>query len=238
MTIDFIKKVYSYYFDGIEKQIVNEWTHPQLFDNSSPFDKIQWEIININKIIRNRYNNFFREIIKWFLKENNIKQINNDLSDFTFIDKNDIVYFVLVEQKYNINHIDDQIDDDGLYYSFEQGYQELLAKYDKNQIISILWFLDDMNVDIHTKYLTKLNYLKENRLIHKYKIYYQNQLFNELGLTKQWIEFFNLILEHNRYINNNDLIWKPLNMYITTDSSARKYIRDEWKQIKLKLGYK
>lgn len=203
---EFIKKLNDTLFEGssadLFKKIVNSPDrYVGLFRPTKPKTKL---IQNITQSHEIKFGDALESIFEEYFKFLGFEMLNTRLSSIETKDNKDydidqlfrkenIIY--LIEQKVRDDH--DSTKKVGQFNNFEAKYFEVSNKYEGNEVIPIMWFIDD------TLKKNKNYYLQQMEDMAKFygcspKLYYGEEIFNNHkdGIKDFPIEMWNEIIEY------------------------------------------
>ena len=207
----FVNILYVYLFEGcskvlLEKLVINSDWFVGFFRPTKPKTKLIQNITQSHEIkfgdaLENIFEDYFRKLGFEILPKRLSEQETSDNKVYSIdqlFKKNNMIY--LIEQKIRDDH--DSTKKVGQFSNFEKKYYEVSKQYSSNEVIPIMWFIDDSLRKNKNYYINEMNRMAEDYGCSP-KLYYGAELFskNEEGMQDIPYEMWN---EINEYL----MLWK------------------------------
>ena len=207
------------YFD--KKAIQNK---EKLFDDFyhvplSTKDLISGTIFNTCNI---RYGDFLEEIINEFLKENGaiISLEDKQKGNYDLLFKIDDILYV-GEIKIRDNH--DSTKKQGQISNLTKKASLQKEKNPNFKVMAIFFFIDPNEKKNGKFYLEELNSCIDKHLFDDAKVFYGDEIFDELRLTNEWNKLKNDIIDLNINLKNKNYIFIIISNYLKEKYDEKKY---------------
>lgn len=207
------------YFD--KKVIQNK---EKLFDDFyhvplSTKDLISGTIFNTCNI---RYGDFLEEIINEFLIENGdiISLEDKQKGNYDLLFKIDDILYV-GEIKIRDNH--DSTKKKGQISNLTEKASLQKEKNPNLKVMAIFFFIDPNEKKNGKFYLEELKSCIDKHLFDDAKVFYGDEIFDELRLTNEWNKLKNDIIDLNINLKNKNYIFKIINDYLKEKYDEKKY---------------
>lgn len=207
----FVNKLNEKLFEGsskdlLEKIVNNSDRYVGIFRPTKPKTKLIQNITQSHEIkfgdaLENIFEDYFRKLGFEILPKRLSEQETSDNKVYSIdqlFKKNNMIY--LIEQKIRDDH--DSTKKVGQFSNFEKKYYEVSKQYSSNEVIPIMWFIDDSLRKNKNYYINEMNRMAEDYGCSP-KLYYGGELFskNEEGMQDIPYEMWN---EINEYL----MLWK------------------------------
>lgn len=207
----FVNKLNEKLFEGsskdlLEKIVSNPDRYVGIFRPTKPKTKLIQNITQSHEIkfgdaLENIFEDYFRKLRFDILPKRLSEQETSDNKVYSIdqlFKKNNTIY--LIEQKVRDDH--DSTKKVGQFNNFEKKYFEVSRRYSNNEIIPIMWFIDDSLRKNRNYYNNEMNRMAEDYGCSP-KLYYGEELFsrNEYGIQDIPYEMWS---EINEYL----ILWK------------------------------
>lgn len=207
----FVNKLNEKLFEGsskdlLEKIVSNPDRYVGIFRPTKPKTKLIQNITQSHEIkfgdaLEESFEDYFRKLGFEILPKRLSEQETSDNKVYSIdqlFKKDNIIY--LIEQKVRDDH--DSTKKVGQFSNFEKKYFEVSRKYSNNEIIPIMWFIDDSLRKNRNYYNNEMNRMAEDYGCCP-KLYYGEELFsrNEDGIQDIPYEMWS---EINEYL----ILWK------------------------------
>lgn len=188
------------YQELLNKVIDNPNRYTGLFRLTNAKTKL---IQNITQSQEIRLGDFLEEIVTEYLEiagyTNKCKRLEKneyfkeELNVDQLFEKDNVIY--MVEQKMRDDH--DSTKKRGQYENFIKKMQEITFHNPDKKNIGIMWFIDGALQKNKNYYQSEMN---KNKMQDNYELYlfYEEELFNYLGMDEYWDELTKNLLRHKR----------------------------------------
>lgn len=212
-----IEEIFNKHFEGLgeyfnKKAIQNkEKSFDDFYYVPLPTkDLISGTIFNTCNI---RYGDFLEEIINEFLIENGaiIPLEDKRKGNYDLLFKIDDILYV-GEIKIRDNH--DSTKKLGQISNLTEKALLQKEKNDNLKVIAIFFFIDPNEKKNRKFYLEELNLCVDKHLFDDAKVFYGDEIFDELKLTNEWKKLKNDIVNFNIKLKRTNHIFKIINNYL------------------------
>lgn len=203
---DFVKKLNEKLFEGsysdlLTKIVSSPDRYIGIFRPTKPKTKLIQNITQSHEIkfgdaLENMFQDYF-ELLGFELLEKRLTSKettdNKEYNIDQLFRKENTIY--MIEQKVRDDH--DSTKKVGQFSNFEAKYKEVSNKYKDNNIIPIMWFIDDSLRKNKNYYLKRMDQMSQSYKCEP-KLYYGGEMFsgNEKGMKEFPAEMWNEIIEY------------------------------------------
>ncbi|WGI36772.1 hypothetical protein [Mesomycoplasma lagogenitalium] len=212
MTLEKIKKIFEKNFSNIGERIFYTIKKSEV-KNSIYTIPIENEIKfygSIVQIANIKYGNFFEQVIKEFLKENNFNLLNENNEykniDLLFSLNNDLY---IAEVKVRDNH--DSTKRIGQISNLLSKSKKIKSKFSSYKIHSLIYFIDETERKNYSFYINEYDKYKEN--FNSFNVFYGDELFKHLNIIDNWLNTKKNIKILNDELKNNKWIMEIIKKY-------------------------